>query len=106
MAFGARDHRLVDRWQVYLRSQAALEPEDARPDLCRCGEISLARTVSGDPAQPHGCAERRRAGPDTVRGREPNLAHAGADESRCRTIGEPLQTLHAGDGSHALVEPF
>ena len=35
-----------------------------------------------------------------------NLAHAGADESRCRTIGEPLQTLHAGGGSHALVEPF
>src|ERR1700751_3390883 len=35
-----------------------------------------------------------------------NLAHAGADESRCRTIGEPLQTLHAGGGSHALVEAF
>ena len=35
-----------------------------------------------------------------------NLAHAGANESRCRTIGEPLQTLHAGGGSHALVEPF
>ena len=35
-----------------------------------------------------------------------NLAHAGADESRCRTIGEPLQTLHAGGGSHALDEPF
>src|SRR6516165_11946416 len=35
-----------------------------------------------------------------------NLAHAGADPSRCRAIDEPLQTLHAGGGSHALVEPF
>jgi DNA (cytosine-5)-methyltransferase 1 len=35
-----------------------------------------------------------------------NLAHAGADHSRCRTIEEPLQTLHAGGLSHALVEPF
>src|SRR6201984_3697675 len=74
MARGARDHRLVDLGQVDLRPQAALEPEDARPDLCRRGEISLARTVSADPAQPHGCAERRRAGPDTVRGREPHRA--------------------------------
>ena len=35
-----------------------------------------------------------------------NLAHAGADPSRCRAIDEPLQTLHAGGLSHALVEPF
>jgi len=35
-----------------------------------------------------------------------NLAHAGADQSRCRAIEEPLQTLHAGGLSHALVEPF
>jgi DNA (cytosine-5)-methyltransferase 1 len=35
-----------------------------------------------------------------------NLAHAGADPNRCRAIDEPLQTLHAGGLSHALVEPF
>ena len=34
-----------------------------------------------------------------------NLAHAGADLSRCRAIDEPLQTLHAGGLSHALVKP-
>ena len=35
-----------------------------------------------------------------------NLAHSGSDGSRCKAIGEPLQTLHAGGGSHGLVEPF
>jgi DNA (cytosine-5)-methyltransferase 1 len=45
-----------------------------------------------------------------------NLAHAGADQSphgtspwaegSRRAIAEPLQTLHAGGLSHALVEPF
>ena len=35
-----------------------------------------------------------------------NLAHTGADQSRCRTIAEPLQTLHAGGLSHALIESF
>jgi DNA (cytosine-5)-methyltransferase 1 len=35
-----------------------------------------------------------------------NLAHTGSDGSRCKAIGDPLQTLHAGGGSHGLVEPF
>jgi DNA (cytosine-5)-methyltransferase 1 len=35
-----------------------------------------------------------------------NMAHSGADESRCRSLQEPLQTLHAGGGSHGVVEPF
>jgi DNA (cytosine-5)-methyltransferase 1 len=35
-----------------------------------------------------------------------NFAHAVADQSRCRAIDEPLQTLHAGGLSHALVEPI
>lgn len=35
-----------------------------------------------------------------------NLAHTGADESGCRPISEPLHTLHAGGGSHALVVPM
>jgi DNA (cytosine-5)-methyltransferase 1 len=35
-----------------------------------------------------------------------NLAHSGADDTRCRRVEEPLQTLHAGGGSHGLVEPF
>lgn len=35
-----------------------------------------------------------------------NLAHSGSDASRCKAIGEPLQTLHARGGSHGLIESF
>ena len=74
MARGARDHRLVDRRQVDLQSQAALEPQDHRPDLRGRREISLAHAVSGDPTQSHGCTEPGRAIAHPLCRREPPRA--------------------------------
>jgi DNA (cytosine-5)-methyltransferase 1 len=103
--------------EIFTDRFAASKPDGLAPPECpRCGEESRL--------EPFLCGNRTNNTPksldDPVGGIttttgggqfivEPfvaNLAHAGADESRCRSIDAPLQTLHAGGGSHGLVEPF
>lgn len=66
------------------------------------GEPLPTITTGGASALNHpGCARHAIVEPFIA-----TMAHAGSDNGRCTSIGEPIQTIHAGGGSVGIVEPF
>jgi hypothetical protein len=76
MARGARDHRLVDRGQVDLRSQATVIAEELGADLYRRRQVPLAAAVPCHSAAAYGRPEPRCAIVDNLRLRDSYRAGA------------------------------